>query len=83
MSDDQRKNSAEERGNRAEAEAPMYRSLSAMLFQGAEAFGEATGGAGALALGVSKLKETFGSSSDQSGVQQPPPNDQPADQKPD
>jgi hypothetical protein len=36
------------------------RSLSAMLFQGAEAVGEATGGLGALALGVSKLKETFG-----------------------
>ena len=30
-----------------------------MLFQGAEAFGEATGGLGALAVGASKLKETF------------------------
>jgi hypothetical protein len=60
-------------------EARQYRSLSAMLFQGAEAFGVATGGAGTLALGVSKLKETFGNAG-QGHDQQPQPGDPPADQ---
>ena len=60
-------------------EAPAMRSLSAMLFQGAAALGEATGGVGALALGVSKLKETFGGDgqgASEESPQQAPSSDQ-------
>jgi hypothetical protein len=51
------------------------RSLDA-VFQGAQAFGEATGGLGALLVGVSKVKETFGGGDE--NTEPPPPSDPPA-----
>jgi hypothetical protein len=59
-----------------EPEVIERRSLDAVL-QGAQAVGELTGGLGALAIGVSKLKETFGGG-DQSADPSPPPSDPPA-----
>ena len=60
------------------AEAPEIerRSLDAVL-QGAEAVGVLTGGLGTLAIGASKLKETFGGG-DQSTEPPPPVSDVPA-----
>jgi hypothetical protein len=75
MSTDEREPIAHEPG-----EAPAMRSLSAMLFQGAEAFGEATAGLGALAGGMGKLKEAFGGG-DQSTVEESPPQAPPTDPK--
>ncbi|HUK93848.1 MAG TPA: hypothetical protein VLU96_02200 [Gaiellaceae bacterium] len=59
-----------------EPEVIERRSLDA-VFQGAQAFGEATGGLGALLLGVSKVKETF-RGGDDSADPPPPPSDPPA-----
>lgn len=60
-----------------DAEAPEIerKSLDAVL-QGAQAVGELTGGLGALAIGVSKLQETFGSDG-RHGEPPPPPSDTP------
>ena len=65
-----------ERPQPADVESEVVeRSLDAVL-QGAQAFGEATGGLGALLLGVSKVKETFGGG-DQSADPPPPPSEPP------
>jgi hypothetical protein len=61
--------------DRGEVEV-VERSLDA-VFQGAQALGELTGGLGALALGASKLKETFGGGG-QSAEPAPPPTEPPA-----
>jgi hypothetical protein len=59
----------------------LQRSASAMIFQGAEAFGAAATGLGALAAGAAQWKDKLGGGNQTAG-ETPPPNDPPSDQKP-
>jgi X-X-X-Leu-X-X-Gly heptad repeat protein len=73
MNDDKRE---PEPAARVGTETTEKRSLDA-VYQGAQALGELTGGVGALAIGVSKLKEAFGGG-DQTAEPPPQPSTPPA-----